>query len=56
VNRASPAEHRDHPAGCGRPGLDLGSIVGGVAGGGVGGAILLTIVGVIKQMLAAPAK
>ena len=39
-------------------GLDAGAIAGQVAGGGVGGAVLLVIVGLIKQMMAggAPAK
>jgi hypothetical protein len=33
-------------------GLDIGSIIGSIAGGGVGGAILMVIVGLIKNALA----
>jgi hypothetical protein len=33
-------------------GFDIGSLIGNVAGGGVGGAILMIIVGAIKQMMA----
>jgi len=33
-------------------GLDIGSIVSSVAGGGVGGAILMVIIGIIKQAMA----
>ena len=32
-------------------GLDIGSIVSNVAGGGVGGAVLIIIVGLIRQMM-----
>jgi len=32
-------------------GMDIGSIIGQVAGGGVGGAIVMVIVGLIKQMM-----
>ena len=32
--------------------MDIGSIIGQVAGGGVGGAILMVIVGVLKNMMA----
>lgn len=32
-------------------GLDLGSIVSSVAGGGVGGAVVMIIVGLIKQAM-----
>jgi uncharacterized membrane protein YeaQ/YmgE (transglycosylase-associated protein family) len=39
---------RRAPAG----GFDLGSLIGQVAGGGVGGAILMIIVGLIKQAVA----
>ena len=35
----------------GAAGLDIGAIVGQVASGGVGGAILLVIVGLIKQAM-----
>jgi hypothetical protein len=38
-----------HPSG---RGLDVGSFIGQVAGGGVGGAILMIIVGFIKQAIA----
>ena len=38
---------RRAPAG----GLNLGSLIGQVAGGGVGGAILMPIVGLIKQAM-----
>jgi len=34
-------------------GLDLQSILANVAGGGVGGAILMAIVGIIKNKMAA---
>jgi uncharacterized membrane protein YeaQ/YmgE (transglycosylase-associated protein family) len=37
--------HRSAPAG----GFDVGRLVGQVAGGGVGGAIVMIIVGLIKQ-------
>ncbi|MDH3581462.1 MAG: hypothetical protein OEM91_12670 [Hyphomicrobiales bacterium] len=33
-------------------GMDIGGIIGQVAGGGVGGAILMILVGVVKQMMA----
>ncbi len=39
--------HRSAPEG----GFDLGSLVGQVAGGGVGGAIVMIIVGLIKQAM-----
>jgi hypothetical protein len=39
--------HHSAPEG----GFDLGSLVGQVAGGGVGGAIVMMIVGLIKQAL-----
>ncbi len=32
-------------------GMDMGSIVGSVAGGGVGGAVLMAIIGVIRQAM-----
>ena len=32
-------------------GLDIGSIVSNVAGGGVGGAVLMIIVGLIRQVM-----
>lgn len=32
-------------------GMDLGSIIGQIAGGGVGGAVVMIIVGLIKQMI-----
>jgi hypothetical protein len=32
-------------------GMDIGSIIGQVAGGGIGGAVLMIIVGIIKQMM-----
>ncbi len=32
-------------------GLDLGSIVSDVAGGGVGGAVLMAIIGAIRQQM-----
>jgi hypothetical protein len=32
--------------------MDIGAIVGQIAGGGVGGAILMIIVGVLKNMMA----
>jgi len=32
-------------------GFDIGSIIGQVAGGGVGGAIVMIIVGLIKQAM-----
>ena len=44
LTRGVGSDHRA-PAG----GFDLGSLVGQVAGGGVGGAILMIIVGLIKQ-------
>jgi uncharacterized membrane protein YeaQ/YmgE (transglycosylase-associated protein family) len=41
-------------AGAGAPagGLDIGSLIGNIAGSGVGGAILMMIVGFIKQIMA----
>lgn len=33
-------------------GLDLGAIVGQVASGGVGGAVVMALVGVVKNMMA----
>jgi len=33
-------------------GLDIGSIIGNVVGGGVGGGVLMTIIGLIRQMMA----
>lgn len=38
--------------GGGGGGLDVASIASSVAGGGVGGAVLLAIIGVIRQVLA----
>jgi hypothetical protein len=40
--------------GAGAPagGFDIGSLIGQVAGGGVGGAVLMIIVGLIKQAVA----
>jgi hypothetical protein len=35
-----------------RGGLDIGSIIGQIAGGGVGGAIIMIVVGLIKQAMA----
>jgi len=32
-------------------GLDIGSIVSSVAGGGIGGAVLMVIIGLIRQMM-----
>ena len=32
-------------------GMDMGSIVSSVAGGGVGGAVLMAIIGVIRQAM-----
>jgi hypothetical protein len=32
--------------------MDIGAIIGQVAGGGVGGAVLLAIVGLIKNAMA----
>jgi uncharacterized membrane protein YeaQ/YmgE (transglycosylase-associated protein family) len=32
-------------------GMDIGSLVSGVAGGGVGGAVLMAIVGFIRQKM-----
>ncbi len=32
--------------------LDIGSIIGNVLGGGVGGGVLMTIIGLIRQMMA----
>lgn len=39
-------------AGAAGGGLDIGSIIQQVAGGGVGGAVLLAIVGIIKNAMA----
>jgi hypothetical protein len=39
-------------AGAQAGGFDLGSLVGNVAGSGIGGAILMIIVGFIKQVIA----
>ena len=49
-DRRAPAGGIDHRAPAG--GFDLGSLIGQVAGGGVGGAILMIIVGLIKQAVA----
>jgi hypothetical protein len=32
-------------------GFDIGALVGQIAGGGVGGAVVMVIVGLIKQMM-----
>lgn len=32
-------------------GMDIGSIIAQVAGGGVGGAVVMVIVGIVKQMM-----
>jgi len=39
-------------AAAGGGGLDLQSILGNIAGGGVGGAILMAVIGIIKDMMA----
>jgi hypothetical protein len=39
-------------AAAGGGGLDLQSILANVAGGGVGGAILMAIIGIIKNQMA----
>ncbi|MGH8658280.1 MAG: hypothetical protein ACREV4_07340 [Gammaproteobacteria bacterium] len=38
-------------AGAAASGLDIGSIISNVAGGGVGGAVLMAIVGLIRQAM-----
>lgn len=38
-------------AGAGAGAMDMGSIVSSVAGGGVGGAVLMAIIGVIRQAM-----
>ena len=36
----------------GNGGLDIGAILGQVAGGGVGGGVLMTIIGLVRRMMA----
>ena len=44
------------PAAAAAGGMDLGAILGNVGGGGIGGAILLIIVGLIKNAMNKSAK
>jgi hypothetical protein len=41
-----------HSSAAGGGGLDLQSILANVAGGGVGGAILMAVIGIIRNQMA----